>query len=569
MGARGPLPPLVSVLVLVLCLAVSVWVPVSQALHVSGTFRPADLFQFVAKFGFQKTESQSGRDSFGYIFGNVSGPLRVGAGASAGATLAVLDRPHFLKLYAARPTASTLRSSRVDRDRDHLCRLMFADVGPRAYDAKCAPKGQDFLRRAPCPAGKLCPDEDTPSNVLPGHQFTYVIQNLGQPRYWYISMVACYRNTTTCKWEYYNRSSFDRPNQSSLSNENTSDDLHYDFWIVNGNPNLSAYNTLLFQFSFDRQNTVELYLLFWACYIILVPLQIYAVRSQKHPITRLFTCSLLLEFIGLCLIVVHVVKFAFDGVGFVNLQIAGDILDILSRTAFMLLLLLLAKGWAVTRIELTWKPVVFGIWLCYGVIHILLYIWNMTEVDIIEEIDEYQTWPGWLILAFRVLIMLWFIYELRNTMLYEHNMVKLNFLLHFGASSLVWFIYLPIIALIALQISPLWRFKFLLGITYSADCLAFFVMAHLLWPTRSEQYLLLTSANYTGMEELDEFNESPHVVHSSTDWSLAPLQTHPEAPDAALRENLTAENADEDEVLFTALQMNHNNHKLLSSNTYG
>lgn len=36
-----------------------------------------------------------------------------------------------------------------------------------------------------------------------------------------------------------------------------------------------------------------------------------------------------------------------------------------------------------------------------------------TEVDIIEEIDEYQTWPGWLILAFRVLIMLWFIYELR------------------------------------------------------------------------------------------------------------------------------------------------------------
>lgn len=56
-------------------------------------------------------------------------------------------------------------------------------------------------------------------------------------------------------------------------------------------------------------------------------------RSQKHPITRLFTCSLLLEFIGLCLIVVHVVKFAFDGVGFVNLQIAGDILDILSRVS--------------------------------------------------------------------------------------------------------------------------------------------------------------------------------------------------------------------------------------------
>lgn len=86
-----------------------------------------------------------------------------------------------------------------------------------------------------------------------------------------------------------------------------------------------------------------------------------------------------------------------------------------------------------------------------------------TEVDIIEDIDEYQTWPGWLILALRVTIMMWFVLELRNTMMYEHNMAKLNFLLHFGASSLVWFVYLPVIALIALQISPLWRFKFILG----------------------------------------------------------------------------------------------------------
>lgn len=48
----------------------------------------------------------------------------------------------------------------------------------------------------------------------------------------------------------------------------------------------------------------------------------------------------------------------------------------------MLLLLLLAKGWAVTRMELTWKPLVFTIWLCYGVVHILLYVWNMVGLFI-------------------------------------------------------------------------------------------------------------------------------------------------------------------------------------------
>jgi len=154
----------------------------------------------------------------------------------------------------------------------------------------------------------------------------------------------------------------------------------------------------------------------------------------------------------------------------------------------MLVLLVLAKGWAVTRTELTGKPFIFTIWTIYSVVHILLYIWNQvtwiqgtcisanqsnhcvtcssslqTEVDVIEDIDEYQTWPGWLILILRTVIMMWFVYELKDTMDHEHQPHKLNFFLHFGAQALVWFIYLPIVALIALQVSPLWRSKLLLG----------------------------------------------------------------------------------------------------------
>lgn len=57
----------------------------------------------------------------------------------------------------------------------------------------------------------------------------------------------------------------------------------------------------------------------------------YAVQMQKHPVTRLFTASLLLEFMALCLILIHILKFAFDGVGYEQLEVAGDIFDILSR----------------------------------------------------------------------------------------------------------------------------------------------------------------------------------------------------------------------------------------------
>lgn len=168
----------------------------------------------------------------------------------------------------------------------------------------------------PCPKGKLCSDEeDQPWNVIKNYQFTFSIENVWQPNFWYISLVSCYRNTTTCQWEHYDKH----------------EKLDYDIWLVNGNPNTSSLNTLTYQFSYDRQNTIELYLLFFLCYIILVPLQLYAVRLQRHPVTRLFTASLLLEFIALCLILIHVLKFAFDGVGYEQLEVAGDIFDILSR----------------------------------------------------------------------------------------------------------------------------------------------------------------------------------------------------------------------------------------------
>ncbi|CAB3373975.1 Hypothetical predicted protein [Cloeon dipterum] len=455
---------------------------VARSAHLRGTWNTADFFHFLAKFGIQKANMHNARDSLGYIYGNVTTAMA----SSATVTLAVLDRGFFLEYYGNRTVV----------DGELACRRMMHKIDGAAYDAACNDRGKDFLRRVPCPLGGLCDDED-PANVINGHQFTFTIQDLVQPRFWYLSLVACYRNETTCQWHHLNESL----------------QIDYDLWLVNGNPNASHHNALELQFSFDKQNTLEISFLFLLIYVILVPLQIHAVMHQKHPVTRLFLASVMLEMVAMLLEVVHGAKYAVDGVGVTDVAVAGDILDILSRTLFMLLLLLLAKGWAITRIELTWKPLVFGIWMLYGVVHILLYVWNTTEVDIIEDIDEYQTWPGWLILIFRTLIMGWFLLELRYTMLHEHNAQKLNFLLHFGASALVWFIYLPIIALIALQISSLYRFKLILGITYSADALAYCVICHLLWPTRSEQYLLLADSGYLG-DELDEFNEAPHVVNS-------------------------------------------------------
>lgn len=137
-------------------------------------------------------------------------------------------------------------------------------------------------------------------------------------------MVACYRNTTTCQWHHFDPSHFNMVHVP---------DIVYDFQLVNGNPNQSAFIPLAFHYSFDQQYTFEMYLIFMLVYTVLVPLQIYAMRLQRHPVTRLFTISITMEFISLCLILAHMIKFAMHGEGNENFLFTGDIFDIFSRVS--------------------------------------------------------------------------------------------------------------------------------------------------------------------------------------------------------------------------------------------
>lgn len=106
-------------------------------------------------------------------------------------------------------------------DRDLACHQMFHKINTVAYDAICYDEGlQDLLRRVPCPKGQLCPDEDNPRNVIGNFQFNFRIEDLSQPRFWYISLVSCYRDSSSnCSWK-------------SLKEDV---ELHYDIWLVNGN----------------------------------------------------------------------------------------------------------------------------------------------------------------------------------------------------------------------------------------------------------------------------------------------------------------------------------------------
>lgn len=142
----------------------------SECTHLKGSLQSDEFFKFLVKFGFQKTDRHQRDATHGYIFGNITSKTDL---SLAPVTFAVLDRPYFLEYY----------QNRVLYNKKEACRRMFDKLKTKAFDVKCNPDGNDYLRRVPCPKGTLCSDEDTPWNVVKGHQFTYVIQDLKQPSY--------------------------------------------------------------------------------------------------------------------------------------------------------------------------------------------------------------------------------------------------------------------------------------------------------------------------------------------------------------------------------------------------
>lgn len=151
------------------CFLILLLVNTINATHLTGTFHPQQFFKFLMKFGFQKTEKHSQKESYGYIYGNITSDYNF----TVPLEFAVLDKEIFTKYYGNRSIV----------DREEACQRMFGVFDNIAFDRDCRPAGQgDYLRRIPCPKGGLCADEDTPGNIIKENQFTFIISDLTSPR---------------------------------------------------------------------------------------------------------------------------------------------------------------------------------------------------------------------------------------------------------------------------------------------------------------------------------------------------------------------------------------------------
>ncbi|PAA48456.1 hypothetical protein BOX15_Mlig023849g2 [Macrostomum lignano] len=423
--------------------------PAVNALHIRGTWDSSRFYLFLAKFGVQKTVLESMAATRGYVYGNVTlaGQRQASSGRQrAPVTLVVVDSEYFQDLYT--------NSSRQPHN-DESCRRMFNKIDRLAWHPQCRQQGkEDFLRSVPCPTGRLCPEEDEPSRVIPGWQLTYAIQDTKQPRYWYLSLVACSLNPDNCQWEATHTGS------SSLT-------LAYDLWLVNGAPSQRHVNKLEHQFSFDEHDILEIYGVFLMLYAALAGAVHAKLLRRQEPFTWGVAAQCWLEVAGAFLCCVHLAKFAGDGVGASGLWAAGELLRRWADAVFILLLILAARLGLQGRPD----PLGTGILLAsFLTVSAGFYLWSLAEVSQVEDVGVFDTVPSCLLLALRFPLVCWFLAELPGRPGRDFGRIDV---LQFAAGFLLWLVALPILVLVSeTQVSALWRQKCVLSVSYGTNFVA-------------------------------------------------------------------------------------------------
>ncbi|VDM64677.1 unnamed protein product [Angiostrongylus costaricensis] len=293
----------------------------------------------------------------------------------------------------------------------------------------------------------------------------------------YIVLVAC-KLDSSCNWT-----------------QSKSDVLvEYDLWLTNGRPGSPAANPLTWQFSFDEQNTLEIYMITLFIYLVLSGIMARGLQLTKRstPPARLRFLNLVITMktAGVALQSLNVFVFAFDGQGLFLARVIGEILRIVSIELLWLLLLLLSRGWGLYPWGAEPSRTCIISWAILAGANIILFLCNFMFVyDILHDVNVFTSWPGFGQLVIRIFLTLWFLVEIRRLIirlsLCVFTFLSATFVAHIGAGFLVWFIYLPGLGVVASFISQLWRFKIILGITTFANYIAIACLVHLFWPTSS------------------------------------------------------------------------------------
>jgi len=304
--------------------------------------------------------------------------------------------------------------------------------------------------------------------VLDGVSSYELFNDTMRPHYWWIAVAQC--------------------GEDSIS-------FQYDFTFMNPG---GAWEQ---QFSYDDQGLVGMYLFFWLVFTLGLMGHLLGVwqmvrNGTYHVLVRLLSAAIVLETTSLFVSFIHYAIYASNGIGSPGLLGLGDLLDMASQLVFMFLLVLIAKGWTITKQEITHKRILLILVSTLLLGYLIMFTWENVGVDPASTLYIYESPPGIVVVILRVLVLLWFLWCLKSTHGEESHPSKKRFYLVFGAIYTAWFLMLPFITLVALGI-PAWnRYRVVQGMYLTATMLGYAALGYLFWPSKISEYFQIEKGDF-------------------------------------------------------------------------
>jgi len=231
-------------------------------------------------------------------------------------------------------------------------------------------------------------------------------------------------------------------------------------------------------FSADERYILPMDIGFFVVFIIIWLLSAYvakilASRRLFHFSYKLFMASVTFEVISLMFYLIYYDKFGKSGYESYGIKVVGRGSHFVSHVIFLVMLILMAKGWTVTRGRISSagqiKLSIFG--TVYTVCFAILFFYEAAVFDPGQVLYIYESAAGIGICVLRVIAWLWFCYGTFFTL--KHFPNKCNFYYPFWFFYTGWFLAGPIVVVIATFKIPKWeRAQIVNGIDWAISILA-------------------------------------------------------------------------------------------------
>lgn len=206
---------------------------------------------------------------------------------------------------------------------------------------------------------------------------------------------------------------------------------------------------------------IFIFIFFLACYFG------YLLKGRQllHTTYKMFMAAAGVEVLSLLFFCIYWGQYATDGIGNESLKILAKLLFSSSFLIFLLMLILLGKGFTVTRGRISHSgSVKLSVYMTlYTLTHVVLLTYEAKFFDPGQVLYTYESPAGYGLIGLQVAAYVWFCYAVLVSL--RHFPEKQPFYVPFFAAYTLWFFAVPVMALIANFGIPKWaREKIVNGI---------------------------------------------------------------------------------------------------------